>query len=97
MGNGISRRSALALIAGLPLLGAATASAQGGKPIRIGFIHAMTGEWSTTSLYIKNGIYMARDEWNAKGGINGRPILLIEEDDASKTAGAVTAYNKVID
>lgn len=36
-------------------------------------------------------------EWNAKGGINGRPILLIEEDDASKTAGAVTAYNKVID
>jgi branched-chain amino acid transport system substrate-binding protein len=97
MRNGISRRSALTLIAGLPLLGAAAAPAQGGKPIRIGFIHAMTGEWSTTSLYIKNGIYMARDEWNAKGGINGRPILLIEEDDASKTAEAVTAYNKVID
>ena len=67
-----------------------------GKPIRIGFIHAMTGDWSTTSLYIKNGIYMARDEWNAKGGINGNPITLIEEDDTSRTAGAVTAYNKVI-
>lgn len=66
------------------------------KPIRIGFIHAMTGDWSTTSLYIKNGIYMARDEWNAKGGINGAPITLIEEDDTSRTAGAVTAYNKVI-
>ena len=97
MRSNISRRGALTLIAGLPLLAHTAASAQGGKPIRIGFIHAMTGEWSTTSLYIKNGIYMARDEWNAKGGINGRPILLIEEDDASKTAEAVTAYNKVID
>ena len=96
MGHGISRRSALTVIAGLPLLAHTAASAQGGKPIRIGFTLAMTGEWSTTSLYIKNGIYMARDEWNAKGGINGRPILLIEEDDASKTAGAVTAYNKII-
>lgn len=67
-----------------------------GKPVRIGFILAMTGDWSTISLYIKNGIYMARDEWNAKGGINGRPITLIEEDDTSRTAGAVTAYNKVI-
>ncbi len=66
------------------------------EPIRIGFIHAMTGDWSTISLYIKNGVYMARDEWNAKGGINGRPITLIEEDDTSRTAGAVTAYNKVI-
>ncbi len=96
MTRGISRRTALKLIGSVPLLGAVNASAQGGKPIRIGFIHAMTGEWSTTSLYIKNGVYMARDEWNAKGGINGRPITLIEEDDASKTAGAVTAYNKVI-
>ena len=96
MTRGISRRTALKLIGSVPLLGAVNASAQGGKPIRIGFIQAMTGEWSTTSLYIKNGIYMARDEWNAKGGINGRPITLIEEDDASKTAGAVTAYNKVI-
>ena len=66
------------------------------KPLRIGFIYAMTGDWSTTSLYIKNGIYMARDEWNDKGGINGARITLIEEDDMSKTAGAVTAYNKVI-
>ncbi len=96
MGSRISRRRALALLASAPVLAHRTVSAQGGKPIRIGFILALTGEWSTTSLYIKNGIYMARDEWNAKGGINGRPIQLIEEDDASKTAGAVTAYNKVI-
>jgi hypothetical protein len=63
MGSVMSRRHALALLAGLPWLGHSAASAQGGKPIRIGFIHAMTGEWSTTSLYIKNGIYMARDDW----------------------------------
>jgi branched-chain amino acid transport system substrate-binding protein len=44
---------------------------------------------------VQNGILLARDEINAKGGINGRRIELLIEDDGSNTDRAVRAFRKL--
>lgn len=43
------------------------------------------------------GIKIATDEWNAKGGINGRKIVIRTEDDAYVPATAVQALRKLLD
>lgn len=65
-------------------------------PVVIGLVNSITGEAASTGIYVQHGVEMAVEEWNAKGGINGRPIKLITEDDTGQAAGAVNAYNKLI-
>lgn len=43
------------------------------------------------------GVKVAADEWNAKGGINGRKIVIKTEDDGYVPANAVQALRKLID
>ncbi|MFA6054629.1 MAG: penicillin-binding protein activator [Thermodesulfovibrionales bacterium] len=71
--------------------------AGGPAPIRIGVLLPLTG---TSAIHGKDclvGIEIARDETNDHGGVNGRPIELIVEDTASKTASAIDALRKLID
>ena len=67
-----------------------------GKPIKIGVVTSLTGERALTGQYSKNGILMAIEDVNAKGGINGRKIEVFFEDDAGNEPGAVNAFNKVV-
>lgn len=80
MSSRINRRKALSGIAGL---GASTllsspfgALAQGGDPIKIGMTTALTGPYNEFGEGSKRGIDLAIDQWNARGGINGRKIEL---------------------
>ena len=66
-----------------------------GKPIKIGVVTSLTGERALTGTYSKNGIMMAVEEVNAKGGINGRKLEVFFEDDGGNEPGAVNAFNKV--
>lgn len=66
-------------------------------PIRIGVLLPLTG---TSAIHGKDclvGIEMARDETNGHGGVNGRPIELIVEDTATKTASAIDGLRKLIE
>ncbi|HZK55686.1 MAG TPA: ABC transporter substrate-binding protein [Desulfosporosinus sp.] len=74
---------------------AAVAPASSGD-ILIGMVNSETGDYASAGVYIKDGVKMAVDEWNKKGGINGRQVKLIIEDDQSKPAGAVNAFNKLV-
>lgn len=75
-------------------------SQQGGKdaqpPIVIGLVTEVTGPQASTGDNQTNGIKLAFDEINQKGGIKGRQIKLVIEDDTSTPPGAVNAYNKII-
>ncbi len=65
------------------------------NPVRIGVINSTTGLFADQGKLVENGILLARDEINAKGGINGRNIELLIENDASNTGRAVKAFHKL--
>jgi branched-chain amino acid transport system substrate-binding protein len=87
---------ALALTACTPK-GEAGSEAQGnGKEILVGEYGSLSGSEGTFGTSTHNGIMMAIDEVNTAGGINGRKIKVITEDDQSKQEEAANAVTKLI-
>jgi branched-chain amino acid transport system substrate-binding protein len=64
--------------------------------IPIGEYGSMTGETATFGQSTHNGIMIAVEQTNAAGGILGKQVKLITEDDQSKTDEAVSAVQKLI-
>ncbi|HZZ42368.1 MAG TPA: ABC transporter substrate-binding protein [Tepidisphaeraceae bacterium] len=67
-----------------------------GSEIPIGEYGSMTGDTATFGQSTHNGIQLAVDQTNAAGGVLGKQIKLITEDDQSKTDEAVSAVQKLI-
>jgi branched-chain amino acid transport system substrate-binding protein len=82
----------------LALAGAAAACAPGrsSKEIVVGEYGSLTGNTATFGQSTKNGSQMAFDEINKAGGLLGKPVKLIVEDDQSKPEEAATAVTKLI-
>jgi branched-chain amino acid transport system substrate-binding protein len=72
------------------------ASAQA-KPIKLGQIIPITGEAAEDGLYHKQGAELAVDKINAAGGINGRKIQIVLQDDQTTNPGAVAALQKLLE
>lgn len=93
------RRSVLLGTAGAALASALSskgAFAKSEKPVRIGLIESLTGTYADVSRSDVEGSRLAVDEINAKGGILGRPIeLLVEDDGASPSLGVQKAHKLV--
>jgi len=64
--------------------------------IEIGFFGALTGPEATFALSGKNGAKLAADEINRSGGVLGRQIDLVVEDDRNEPAEAASAVSKLI-
>jgi branched-chain amino acid transport system substrate-binding protein len=62
----------------------ACALAQAAEPIRIGVSGPFTGGSSPMGLSMRDGIRLAAAEINARGGVLGRPIQLVERDDEAR-------------
>jgi branched-chain amino acid transport system substrate-binding protein len=71
-----------------------TASESG--PIKVGVYADLSGQTSSFGQSTVNGIKMAADEINKAGGINGRQIELIIEDDQGRPEQAATVVTKLI-
>jgi len=65
--------------------------------ILIGFYGDLSGRTSNFGQSTKNGVLMITDEINKSGGINGRQIQLISEDDEGRPEKAATVVTKLID
>jgi branched-chain amino acid transport system substrate-binding protein len=77
--------------------GSGTAAAgNGGGEILVGEYGSLTGSEATFGTSTHNGIMMAIDEINGAGGINGRKIKVVTEDDQSKAEEAANAVTKLI-
>jgi branched-chain amino acid transport system substrate-binding protein len=74
---------------------AAPASAQQ-EPIKIGLIQPLSGPVAASGNYVRMGAEIARDWMNAKGGVLGRPVQLLVEDNKSDPKEAATAAEKLI-
>ena len=64
--------------------------------IKVGGIGPVTGEAATFGDSTKKGYFLAVDEWNAKGGINGKQIKLVFADDKGDAAEGATVFTKLI-
>jgi len=63
--------------------------------IKIGGIFPLSGDVAVYGVEARNGINLAIDEINAAGGVNGKQIVLISEDDEGDPAKSVNAYKKL--
>ncbi|NTV42477.1 MAG: ABC transporter substrate-binding protein, partial [Syntrophobacteraceae bacterium] len=77
-------------------LGTVAASAQEGMPIKVGVVLPLTGAQQKFGEIEKNSFLMGVEEINAAGGVNGRPIELLIEDDKSKIDAGRSAAEKLI-
>jgi branched-chain amino acid transport system substrate-binding protein len=86
-----------AILTGLTLIVLTAATpARADDEILIGHFASMTGETATFGTSTDEGIRLALDEINTSGGVLGRQIKVITEDDQSKAEEAVTAVQKLI-
>jgi branched-chain amino acid transport system substrate-binding protein len=70
-----------------------TASAE---TIKIGVNEPLTGAFAASGTYVVNGAKIAADEINAKGGILGKQIELVIEDNKSNPTEAASVAEKLI-
>jgi branched-chain amino acid transport system substrate-binding protein len=67
-----------------------------GGPIKVGVYLDLSGQTSSFGQSTKNGVEMARDEINNAGGINGRKIELVIEDEQGEPGKVTTVVTKLL-
>lgn len=95
----ISRRNFLVLagmLGGTVFLGGTGLLAPGPafsskEPIRIGVLFPVSGNLALLGDESRRGCVVAMEQWNAQGGINGRPIEFVMADAPDPKAGVVEA------
>ena len=94
MTRGANASLALCLLLGLG--GLALAAGPPDEPVRIGFFMSITGRDASFGEASLRGARMAVDAINAAGGVLGRPVELVVEDDRSLSGESATAAKKLI-
>ena len=67
-----------------------------GDTIKVGVYGDLTGATSSFGQSTKNGVELAVDEINAAGGVNGKKIVIVSEDDQGRPEQAKTVVSKLI-
>jgi branched-chain amino acid transport system substrate-binding protein len=94
--NLIFSRWAGATLAALALFVAGCGPATDNNVIKIGEYASLTGKEATFGQSSHNGTELAIDELNAAGGLLGKTLQLITEDNQSKAGESQTVVNKLI-
>jgi len=71
-------------------------TAVAGEPIKIGILDPLSSPYNTSSIHDIHGAHVAVDLFNKKGGVLGRPVMILEADDASDPDTAVKVATKFI-
>lgn len=83
----------LSLVAGMCLL--MTTGAFGADAVKIGLMGPMTGPWASEGQEMKKVVEMLADQLNAQGGLSGKKIEIVSEDDAGDPRQASLAANRL--
>lgn len=67
-----------------------------GDPIKIGILDPLSSPYKTSSIHDVHGANVAVDLFNKNGGVLGRPVVILEADDASNPETAVKVATKFI-
>src|SRR5689334_817006 len=90
------KRILIASIVAASLLAACNPQAGGGDKVRIGVFMSLTGTTANFGISSVNGIKMAADEVNKAGGINGKQVDILVQDDRSDASEAATIVTKFV-
>jgi len=90
------RRAVFLTVLVVAALMAATALVEAQAPIKIGVIEPLSGPVAASGNYVRMGAEIARDWINSRGGINGRKVELLIEDNKSDPKEAASAAEKLI-
>ena len=90
------KRGTVLVVLVVAALMAATVFVEAQAPIKIGVIQPLSGPVAASGNYVRMGAEIARDWLNAKGGINGRKVELVIEDNKSDPKEAASAAEKLI-
>src|ERR1700754_5180114 len=66
------------------------------ETIKVGVIQPLTGAFAASGNYVANGAKIAADEINAKGGVLGKKLELVIEDNKSNPTEAAAVAEKLI-
>jgi branched-chain amino acid transport system substrate-binding protein len=94
--NILIRSACAAAMAALLLARSESVSAQTGEPIKIGAVVSLTGPGVGLGQPERNGIMLAEKVINEGGGIKGRPVKVLVEDDGSKPDNAKSKAERLI-
>src|SRR6266705_111022 len=83
-------------VAAILLAGGLVTGAAAQETIKIGVIQPLTGAFAASGNYVANGARIAADEINAKGGVLGKRIELVIEDNKSNPTEAAAVAEKLI-
>lgn len=83
----------LSLVAGMCLL--MTTGAFGADAVKIGLMGPMTGPWASEGQEMKKVVEMLADQLNEQGGLSGKKIEIVSEDDAGDPRQASLAANRL--
>src|SRR4051812_48793753 len=67
-----------------------------GAPVRVGAVVSVSGPLAPVGVTQREGYQLAEKVINQRGGINGRPLQLVFEDDSSNPDVAVTKVNGLL-
>src|SRR5216684_525979 len=76
--------------------GLMTGAADAQEAIKIGVIQPLTGAFAASGNYVANGARIAADEINAKGGVLGKKLELVIEDNKSNPTEAAVAEKLIV-
>lgn len=95
----MKKRGSLFLVAVFILsifLTSCTSKAGSGSEIKIGAVLPLTGDVATFGKSTKQGIELAIEQYNKNGGLLGKQIKLVVEDDENKPESGISATQKLI-
>jgi branched-chain amino acid transport system substrate-binding protein len=93
----LSRRNIIEAMALTPLVGAVPACKKKNNGIVIGAYLSMTGGEAEFGISTRNGVQIAIDEINGRGGLLGQQLRLVVEDDRGDSTEAASAVTRLID
>lgn len=66
-------------------------------PIVIGMVTSLSGQYSTLGQFDQKTVELLSSQLNAAGGIDGRQVKVVYQDDQTSPTQAVVALNKVVE
>jgi len=86
----------IVVLFGFFFLFSGTLTASGASEVEVGAVTPLTGKLAVYGEGFQEAMLLALDEVNAAGGINGKPMKIVFEDNNSTSKGSVSAIQKLI-
>ncbi|KAF1044481.1 ABC transporter substrate-binding protein [Xylophilus sp.] len=84
------------LLTAIAASAAVSAPSLAAEPINIGLFSHLSGNFAEYGASTKNAVELYLDKLNAEGGIGGRPVKLVVEDDRNSPQEAATVARKIV-